>query len=103
VVLDVDADGRFSTGVEVAAYYLVSEAVTNATKHAGASEVTVRVAHPREELTIEVTDDGVGGADPRRGSGLVGMQDRVSALGGRMTVTSEPGAGTTLRFSLPTA
>ncbi|WP_156533097.1 histidine kinase [Cellulosimicrobium sp. I38E] len=103
VVLEVDLDRSLPASVEVAAYYLVSEALTNATKHARATEVHVRVAHDGEELGVAVSDDGVGGADPRRGSGLVGMEDRVHALGGRMDVTSAPGAGTTLEFSLPTA
>ncbi|MGH1565171.1 ATP-binding protein [Mumia sp. DW29H23] len=103
VVLDVDVDGDLPDTVQVAAYYLVSEAITNATKHARATEVQVRVARVADDLAIEVCDDGVGGADPARGSGMVGMQDRVYALGGRMDVTSEPGSGTRLEFSLPTA
>jgi len=87
--------------VEVAAYYVVSEAVTNAAKHAEASgvEVTLRAADSVVEL--EIADDGVGGADPGRGSGLTGLRDRVEALGGSIEIESPPGGGTSLRVRIP--
>ncbi|MFI2103500.1 histidine kinase [Isoptericola sp. NPDC019693] len=103
VELALEVDGRLPASVEIAVYYLVSEAITNATKHAGGTVVRVGVARVGAELTVVVEDDGVGGADPRHGSGLVGMEDRVQALGGRMALTSAPGAGTTLEFTLPAA
>jgi signal transduction histidine kinase len=87
--------------VEVAAYYVVAEALTNAAKHARASvvEITARTRGGSLELTIR--DDGVGGATGGRGTGLVGLTDRVEALGGKIRITSPPGAGTTLRITLP--
>ncbi|GAB3858463.1 DUF4118 domain-containing protein [Dactylosporangium cerinum] len=99
---------RLPSGVEVAAYYVVSEALTNVAKHARASEVDVDVDvtiddhTAREVLVLSVHDDGVGGADPALGSGFVGLVDRVEALGGRLQVSSPPGAGTTLLATLPT-
>ncbi|GAA4249759.1 DUF4118 domain-containing protein [Dactylosporangium darangshiense] len=93
--------------VEVAAYYVVSEALTNAAKHAGASKVDVHVdltvdeRTAREVLVLSVHDNGVGGADPALGSGLVGLVDRVEALGGRLQISSPAGAGTTLLATLP--
>ena len=91
--------------VEVSAYYVVAEALTNAAKHAGASAVTVAVEADLAGgmLTVAVRDDGVGGADFSRGTGLVGLKDRVEALGGRMVVESPRGAGTNLRALLPLA
>ncbi|HTJ33454.1 MAG TPA: DUF4118 domain-containing protein [Dactylosporangium sp.] len=93
--------------VEVAAYYVVSEALTNAAKHAGASKVDVHVdlitdeRTAREVLVLSVHDNGVGGADPALGSGLVGLVDRVEALGGHLQISSPAGAGTTLLATLP--
>jgi signal transduction histidine kinase len=89
--------------VEVSAYYVVAEALTNATKHAGASAVTVAVEANFADgaLTVEVLDDGVGGADFSRGTGLLGLKDRVEALGGQIVVESPHGAGTSLRAVLP--
>jgi signal transduction histidine kinase len=90
--------------VEVTAYYLVSEALTNAAKHARASTVTVTVETADDILCVSVRDDGVGGADYTRGTGLVGLRDRVEALSGRIFLDSPPGAGTTtLRAELPLA
>jgi signal transduction histidine kinase len=101
VELDVQAQVRLHERVEVAAYYVVSEALTNAAKHAQASvvKVTARAAH--RMLHLRVSDDGAGGADPEGGSGLIGLKDRVEALGGTMIVQSRRGAGTSLDVELP--
>jgi signal transduction histidine kinase len=103
VDLQVNADGRLPEPVEVSAYYIVAEALTNAAKHARASAVTVTAdADPAGAvLRVTVRDDGVGGADFTGGTGLAGLRDRVEALGGRIFVDSPPGAGTTLRAELP--
>ena len=101
VRLDARVDGRLPDPVELAAYYVVAEALTNAAKHADASVVDVRVATGEEQLQVEIRDDGHGGADPTGGSGLVGLKDRVEALGGRFWVQSVPGAGTTVQAELP--
>ena len=92
---------RLPPAVEAAAYYLVAEALANAAKHSQASQVTVRVSADGGCTTVEIADDGVGGADPDTGSGLRGLADRVAALGGVLDVVSEPGCGTTLRAELP--
>jgi signal transduction histidine kinase len=97
------ADGRFPEPVEVAAYYVVSEALTNAAKYADAPVVDVAVAADGGALRVEVRDDGCGGADPAEGSGLLGLRDRVEAIGGTMRLTSPAGAGTSLRVELPLA
>ncbi|WP_327000643.1 DUF4118 domain-containing protein [Dactylosporangium sp. NBC_01737] len=96
---------RLPESVEVAAYYVVSEALTNTTKHAHATEidVDVDVDSDGEVLAFSIRDNGIGGADPRLGSGLVGLTDRVEALGGRMRITSPVGGGTSLRIELPIA
>jgi signal transduction histidine kinase len=103
VELDIRVDGRLSDDVEVAAYYVVSEALTNAAKHARAS--CVRIGVQAEDSTVElvVSDDGVGGADPRGGSGLIGLADRVETLGGTIEITSDPGHGTSVKATLPFA
>jgi GAF domain-containing protein len=103
VEFDVRTDRRLPEPLEVATYYVVSEALTNAAKHARASVVRVEVELTDRELCTSVVDDGVGGADPARGSGLVGLKDRVEALGGVITVKSPVGAGTSLRVALPLA
>jgi signal transduction histidine kinase len=103
VELDVRAPERLPEPVEVAAYYVVAEALTNAAKHAHASSVSVEAEAIDGALRLSVRDDGVGGADPARGSGLVGLTDRVEALGGRLTLHSPPGGGTTLDIDLPSA
>jgi signal transduction histidine kinase len=97
----VRAQARLPDRVEVAAYYVISEALTNAVKHAHASVVNVEVETVEGALRLRVRDDGVGGADPVRGSGLVGLKDRVEALGGTLAVQSPAGAGTALRVELP--
>jgi signal transduction histidine kinase len=101
--LRVGIDDRLPDQVESAAYFLVSEALTNAAKHSHAGEVTVSAISDGTLLTVEVRDDGIGGAAPGRGSGLAGLADRVEALGGRFTVSSPPGRGTTLRAEIPCA
>ncbi len=101
--LHLALDRRLPDQVESAAYFLVSEAVTNAAKHSHGSEVRVRAADDRQSLTVEVADDGIGGATTAGGSGLRGLADRVEALGGRFTVSSPPGRGTTLRAEIPCA
>ena len=103
VELDVRAEMGLPEPVEVAAYYVVAEALTNAAKHARASLIYVDAdADPDgNALRLSVRDDGAGGADPARGSGLVGLKDRVEALGGTLTVHSPPGAGTALQVELP--
>ena len=85
----------------MAAYYVVSESLTNAAKYADAPVVDVAVAVDDGALRVEVRDDGRGGANPAEGSGLVGLRDRVEAIGGTMRLTSPPGAGTSLRVELP--
>jgi signal transduction histidine kinase len=85
----------------VAAYYVVSEMLTNTAKHAQASAVYVDVARAEGVLHISVRDDGVGGADPAGGSGLVGLRDRVEALGGTIAFQSAEGAGTAVEVLLP--
>jgi signal transduction histidine kinase len=92
---------RLDTAIEAAAYFLVSEALTNAAKHAQADTVSVDVARTDDTLVVTVADDGVGGVDPGRGSGLRGLVDRVSAVGGRLDVSSPPGEGTRLCARLP--
>jgi signal transduction histidine kinase len=94
-------DGRLPIPVETAAYYVVSEALTNAAKHSQASEVSVAASCSGSVLTVEVTDDGVGGVGNGTGSGLRGLADRVEALDGRLSVSSPSGQGTTLRAEFP--
>ena len=101
VSLDVGVDGRLPEPAELAAYYVVAEALTNAAKHADASGVDVTVTAGEGVLRVAVRDDGRGGADPTAGSGLVGLNDRVEALGGRLWVNSPPSAGTTVQAMLP--
>jgi signal transduction histidine kinase len=87
--------------LQVAGYYVASEALTNTAKHAQASVITMRVDSRDGALTLLIRDDGIGGADPGRGSGIIGLKDRVEALGGTITVLSPPGHGTTLHVHLP--
>ncbi|HEX4518384.1 MAG TPA: GAF domain-containing protein [Gaiellaceae bacterium] len=101
VNLDVRTDGRFPEPVEVTAYYLVSEALTNAAKYAETPIVDVTVRADDGELHVEVRDAGRGGANPAAGSGLLGLRDRVEAIGGTMRLISPPAAGTTLSVVLP--
>jgi signal transduction histidine kinase len=101
VALDVRTQGRLPEQVEVGTYYIVSEALTNAAKHANASEVAVGVEAITGVLHVSVRDDGTGGADFGCGTGLVGLKDRVEALGGQISLHSPRGTGTTLRAELP--
>jgi signal transduction histidine kinase len=103
VELSLQATGRLPEPVEVAAYYVVAEALTNVAKHARASVVYLDLDTLGHALHLEVRDDGVGGADPARGTGLIGMNDRVAALGGTMQVDSPAGKGTSLVVTLPIA
>ena len=101
VELNVRSDRRLQAEVEVACYYVVSEALTNAAKHARASVVHVEVNADDSIVQLAIRDDGVGGADPDQGSGLVGLVDRVEALGGRIEVASPAGRGTSLLVRIP--
>jgi signal transduction histidine kinase len=102
VELDVKLDGRLPEPVEVAVYYVVSEALTNAAKHANASLVRVGLEAPAgHSVRLAVRDDGAGGADPDHGSGLVGLRDRVEAAGGRIEISSPTGGGTALLVTIP--
>src|SRR5215210_559646 len=92
---------RLPEPVEAAAYYMVAEALTNVAKYAQAEHATVRVLRAAEHVEVTVTDDGVGGADHRAGSGLRGLADRVEALGGQLEVRSPPGGGTTMAARIP--
>lgn len=92
---------RGEPGVEAAAYYVCCEALTNAVRHGGASRVEVHLRGGPHELLLDVSDDGVGGADPSGGTGLHGLADRVAALGGMLTIDSPAGEGTALRVRLP--
>ncbi|MGY2703773.1 sensor histidine kinase [Nocardioides sp. HB32] len=103
VEVDAHLEQRAPEPVEVGAYYLVSEALTNAAKHSGASLVRVEAEVRDRAVVVAVRDDGVGGADPTRGSGLIGLRDRVEILGGSIAVSSRPGEGTTIRATLPFA
>ncbi|MET7418961.1 DUF4118 domain-containing protein [Dactylosporangium sp. NPDC005555] len=101
VELDLHTCRRMPTRDEIAAYHLVSEALANAARHAHATVVQVQVATRDDTLHVLIRDDGVGGADPRRGTGLTGLQDRVEALGGHLTIASPTGGGTLLRAAIP--
>ena len=101
VALDVQISDSLPEPVEVAAYYVVSESLANVGKHARATSCRVSVIQRGERLGVEVGDDGIGGADPARGSGLRGLRDRVDALGGELVVGPGDGGGTCLRATLP--
>jgi signal transduction histidine kinase len=98
--LDVRVEKRLSEQVEVAAYFVVSEALANVAKHAGATAATVRVERRGERAVIDVADDGIGGADAN-GSGLRGLADRVEALGGSLSLVSPSGVGTAVHVEIP--
>ena len=101
VELSSVAGDRLPQRVESAAYFVVAEALTNVAKYSGAAHAAVKVVRTDGQVLVEVTDDGVGGADPSKGSGLRGLLDRVSALDGRLEVDSEEGSGTTVRAVIP--
>ena len=101
VELTSTIDGNLAEQAEVTVYYVVSEALANAAKHSQASAVWIDVGTEAAAVHLSVRDDGVGGADPALGSGLIGLRDRVEAIGGRITVTSPAGDGTTLVARIP--
>jgi signal transduction histidine kinase len=101
VDLDLRLPGRLPAAVEVTAYFVVSEALTNVAKHARAERAAVVALLERGRLVVEVRDDGCGGADPANGSGLIGLADRVAVLDGTVTVSSPPGGPTLLRMEIP--
>jgi signal transduction histidine kinase len=101
VELNRHADERLPEAIELAAYFVVSEALTNVAKYAGASHATVNVGRVNGKLVVEVADDGVGGADPENGTGLRGLADRLAVIEGRLEVDSLPGEGTTIRARIP--
>ena len=101
VDLDVTTNARYPEPVEIAAYYVASEALANAMKHAQASRIEISLTTRHGSLLLSIRDDGVGGADPARGSGLAGLADRVEALGGSIHVHSAAGAGTHITVDLP--
>jgi signal transduction histidine kinase len=103
VALSTDLDGRLDEATEVAAYYVVSESLANIGKHARASAATVSVGRDSGTLVVEVTDDGIGGADTESGTGLRGLADRVEARGGRLRVWTPRGGGTRVRAEIPCA
>jgi signal transduction histidine kinase len=102
VVLHLELQGRISESALVAAYYVVAEAMTNATKHAHASGMEIDARIDGSELVLSIRDDGVGGADSSNGSGLIGLIDRVEALGGHLRIASPSGGGTALHVAIPT-
>jgi signal transduction histidine kinase len=103
VDIQVHVHGRLPAAIEVCAYYVVSEMLTNAAKHGQASVVEVHAEASDGTLAVSVHDDGIGGADPGRGSGLIGLRDRVEALGGTFAVHSPVDCGTTVSCELPFA
>jgi signal transduction histidine kinase len=103
VELRLELEGRLPAGVEVAVFYVVSEALTNVAKYAGATAALVHVVDAGDHVLVVVADDGVGGADPDEGTGLRGLVDRVAALDGRLEVLSPVGGGTRVQATLPLA
>jgi signal transduction histidine kinase len=103
VRLTVELEGRVHERLEVVAYYVVSESLTNIAKHARATRATVDVGRENGQMVVEVVDDGIGGADTERGSGLRGLADRVEALGGRLRVWTPRGGGTRVKAEIPCA
>jgi signal transduction histidine kinase len=101
VDLTVQDIGRLPAPIEIGAYFVVSEALTNVAKHAQAKVVQLIAAHDNGVLTLEVRDDGIGGVGAGRGSGILGLTDRAEALGGTISIASPPGGGTRLSVRLP--
>jgi signal transduction histidine kinase len=101
VEVDIRTETRPADRIEVAAYYVVSEALTNTLKHSDASGTHLMVEQRDALLHVSIRDDGIGGADPARGSGLIGLRDRVQALGGSIEISSPRGAGTAILVKLP--
>jgi signal transduction histidine kinase len=102
VALEV-TDARYPPPIEMAAYFVVSEALTNAVKHAQATSIRIAVRDDDRRVRVEVSDDGVGGVDERAGSGLAGLRDRLGAHDGTLEVRSPEGVGTTVLVELPCA
>lgn len=102
VTLNLSLETSIDASTEVAAYYVVAEAITNASRHAQASGIDIDARIDGPNLVISIRDDGVGGADSRNGSGLIGLIDRVEALGGQLDIASPPGSGTELQVAIPT-
>ena len=102
VQVDV-CEGRLPAAVEAASYYVVAEALTNVAKYAGASAASVHIERENGRVVIEVADDGAGGADASRGSGLRGLADRLAALDGTLSIESPAGSGTSVRAEIPLA
>ena len=103
VCMTVGIEERLPEALEVAAYYLVCESLANVGKYARASSATVEVSRSNGSVLVEVTDDGIGGADTEQGSGLRGLADRVEALDGRLKIWSPTGGGTRVRAEMPCA
>jgi signal transduction histidine kinase len=103
VTLDISIEADVPETVEVAAYYVTAEALANAAKHAQASEIMVHARTAAENLYLSIRDNGIGGADSRKGSGIIGLKDRVDVLGGKMTVNSPVGSGTVIEVTIPLA
>ena len=103
VHVDIRIDERLPSVVEATAYFIVAEALTNVTRHADAQSAVVCLARNNGHLDVEVCDDGTGGADGSRGSGLMGMADRLDALSGSLTIDSPVGGGTRLKAVIPCA
>jgi len=101
VSLEIAADRRLAEPIEVAAYFVASEALANAAKHSQASRIDVSLVEREGRLLLSVRDDGVGGADRTGGSGLVGLTDRVETLGGAISVDSRRGSGMRIKVELP--
>jgi PAS domain S-box-containing protein len=99
--LDIAIGRRLPDAVEITAYYVVAEALANAAKHAHASEVRVHAKATDNTLRLTICDDGIGGADPRKGSGLIGLKDRTEVIGGRLRMTTIPGSGTSIDVTIP--
>ncbi|MDQ3737738.1 MAG: sensor histidine kinase, partial [Actinomycetota bacterium] len=101
VALDVDVDPRPPGAVESTAYFVVAEALTNVARHAHATRAQVAIARAGDRLVVEIRDDGIGGADASKGTGLQGLRDRVAGTGGSMYVISPAGGPTTISVELP--
>jgi signal transduction histidine kinase len=101
VDLDISFQRRYDPTLEATVYYVVAESITNVVKHAQASKVEVRGGLHEGALEFEIKDDGVGGADPGRGTGMIGLKDRVDTCGGTISFASPAGGGTAIRVSLP--
>jgi signal transduction histidine kinase len=101
VSVRADVPDRLPAPVEAIGYFVVAEALTNVAKHSGADTARVSASRQAGKLVLEVADDGVGGADPARGTGLTGLADRAAVVGGRMLLSSPPGGPTVVRVELP--